>query len=85
MWWRITAPNCRESVLEVGLSPARKIAPPASIAWIRLTISSSGRSGRRATTTSPTRKRVASSMDRATIREPDGNRGAMLSPFTRSG
>src|SRR5712692_2112130 len=26
MWWRITAPNCRESVLEAGLSPTRKIA-----------------------------------------------------------
>jgi len=28
---------------------------------------------------------VPSSMGRATISEPEGNRGAMLSPFTRSG
>jgi len=82
---RNTAPNCRESVLESGLSPARKTAPAGSIAWMRLTIYRSGRSGRRATTTSPTRKRVVSSIGWATISEPEGNRGAMLPPFTRSG
>src|SRR5438876_809411 len=57
MWSRGTGPNCRESVLAAELSPTRKMAPAGSIARIRLMISSSGRSGRRATTTSPTRSK----------------------------
>src|SRR2546423_13661589 len=48
-------------------------------------ISSSGRSGRRATTMSPTRSGAARLRGRATIRAPDGNRGDMLSPLIRSG